>query len=137
MPALSVLDLAMFVLESRERHFNVGPLIVIDPPEKQRAKFADRLLARMMKRPVGPPFNYKLRIPLLGVPSLEVDADSTCRGTCIASRSTRRAACSNCSTGPANCTSGISTARIHCGRCTSSTGSRVARSRCSAGCTTA
>jgi len=75
MPALSVLDLAMFVLESRERHFNVGPLIVIDPPEKQRAKFADRLLVRMMKRPVGPPFNYKLHAPLLGVPSLEVDTE--------------------------------------------------------------
>jgi diacylglycerol O-acyltransferase len=75
MPALSVLDLAVFLLESRERHFNVGPLIVVDPPPKQRAKFADRLLARMMKRPVGPPFNYKLRTPLLGVPSLEVDAE--------------------------------------------------------------
>ena len=73
MPALSVLDLAMFLLESRDRHFNVGPLIVVDPPPKQRAKFADRLLARMMKRPVGPPFNYKLHTPLLGVPSLEVD----------------------------------------------------------------
>ena len=75
MPALSVLDLTIFLIESREQHFCVGPLIVIDPPEKQRANFADRLLARMMKRPVGPPFNYKLSTPVLGVPSLEVDTD--------------------------------------------------------------
>jgi len=73
MPALSVIDLAMFLLETPERPFNVGPLIVLDPPAKGRDTFADRLVARMRKRPLGTPFNYRLRTPLIGVPSLEVD----------------------------------------------------------------
>ena len=97
MPALSVLDLAMFLLESRERHFNVGPLIVVEPPEKHRANFADRLLARMMKRPVaGLPFFCCA--PPLGCPRSKSMPTSTCRGTCTASRSTRRAACTSYST---------------------------------------
>jgi hypothetical protein len=73
MPALSVIDLAMFLLETPERPFNIGPLIVLDPPARGRSTFADRLCARMLKRPVGPPFNYRLRTPRLGVPTLEVD----------------------------------------------------------------
>lgn len=74
MPALSVMDLAMFLLETPERPFNVGPLVVLDPPQKGRDTFAERLVARMLKRPLGPPFNYRLHTPLIGVPSLEVDA---------------------------------------------------------------
>jgi diacylglycerol O-acyltransferase len=73
MPALSVIDLAMFLLETPERPFNIGPLIVLDPPERGRKTFADRLVKRMLERPVGPPFNYRLRMPLVGVPSLEPD----------------------------------------------------------------
>jgi diacylglycerol O-acyltransferase / wax synthase len=75
MPALSVLDLAMFVLESPQRHFNVGPLILLDPPPHRRKGFADRLLARMLKRPAGPPFTYRLNMGRLGLPSLEVDPE--------------------------------------------------------------
>lgn len=73
MPALSVIDLAMFLLETPERPFNIGPLIVLDPPERGRKTFADRLVKRMLERPVGPPFSYRLRMPLVGVPSLEPD----------------------------------------------------------------
>ena len=73
MPALSVIDLAMFLLETPERPFNIGPLIVLDPPARGRDTFADRLSARMLKRPLGTPFNYRLHTPLIGVPSLEVD----------------------------------------------------------------
>jgi diacylglycerol O-acyltransferase len=80
MPALSVIDLAMFLLETPERPFNIGPLIVLDPPARGRTTFADRLAARMLKRPLGPPFNYRLRTPLLGVPSLEVDAKAEAAG---------------------------------------------------------
>lgn len=72
MPALSVIDLAMFLLETPERPFNIGPLIVLDPPAKGRATFADRLFVRMLERPPGAPFNYRLKTPLLGVPTLEV-----------------------------------------------------------------
>ncbi|WP_213954804.1 wax ester/triacylglycerol synthase domain-containing protein [Variovorax sp. dw_954] len=75
MPALSIIDLAMFVLETPERPFNIGPLILLDPPARGRATFADRLVAGMLKRPPGVPFNYKLRVPMLGMPSLEIDAD--------------------------------------------------------------
>jgi len=75
MPALSVLDLAMFVLESPDRHFNVGPLVVLDPPVRSRAGFADRLHARLLERPAGPPFTYRLRTPRVGMPSLEEDPD--------------------------------------------------------------
>ena len=60
MPALSVIDLAMFALETRERPFNIGPLIVLAPPAGFRGNFADKLVARMLKRPIGPPFNYRL-----------------------------------------------------------------------------
>ena len=60
MPALSVIDLAMFALETRERPFNIGPLIVLAPPAGFRGNFADKLVARMLKRPLGPPFNYRL-----------------------------------------------------------------------------
>ena len=34
MPTLSFLDAALFLLESPDRHFNVGPLIVLDPPKR-------------------------------------------------------------------------------------------------------
>ena len=49
MPALSVIDLAMFLLETPERPFNIGPLIVLDPPASGRDTFADRLIARMLQ----------------------------------------------------------------------------------------
>ena len=75
MPALSVLDLAMFILESPDRHFNVGPLVVLDPPARGRTGFADRLHARLLERPAGPPFTYRLRTPRVGMPSLEEDPD--------------------------------------------------------------
>ena len=73
MPALSVIDLAMFALETRERPFNIGPLIVLAPPAGFRGNFADKLVARMLKRPLGPPFNYRLAVATMGVPRLDVD----------------------------------------------------------------
>jgi diacylglycerol O-acyltransferase len=63
----------MFLFESPDRHFNVGPLIVIDPPKRLRGTFADTLHARMLKRPVGAPFTYRLKTSLLSMPSLEED----------------------------------------------------------------
>jgi diacylglycerol O-acyltransferase len=71
MPAMSFVDLAMFLLETRERPFNVGPLIVVDPPPRQRKSYADRLVARMLERPAGPPFNERLHTPRIGLPRLE------------------------------------------------------------------
>ena len=45
MPNLSVIDLAMFLLETPERPFNIGPLVLLRPPKGAR-RFADRLHRR-------------------------------------------------------------------------------------------
>ena len=73
---LSLLDLAFFVLETAERPMNVGPLFVLNPPPRRGARpFADVLHERMLRRPVGPPFNLKLGAPsLTSLPALVPDA---------------------------------------------------------------
>ncbi|MDM0113692.1 wax ester/triacylglycerol synthase family O-acyltransferase [Variovorax sp. J22R133] len=76
MTALSVIDLAMFLLETPERPFNIGPLVVLDPPARGRKTFADRLMAAMLKRPAGLPFSYKLRTTSIALPTLELDDDA-------------------------------------------------------------
>jgi diacylglycerol O-acyltransferase / wax synthase len=76
MPALSVIDLAMFLLETDERPFNIGPLAVLAPPSKGGKAFADKLVARMKRSEVGPPFNYRLHKPAVGLPSLVIDDDA-------------------------------------------------------------
>ncbi len=83
---LSMLDLAMFVLESAERMANVGPLAILKPPVgyKSSGHFADWLMDRMQKKPVGEPFDYVYRPPSLRrLPRLEatddVDVPSHCQ----------------------------------------------------------
>ncbi len=83
---LSMLDLAMFVLESAERMANVGPLAILVPPAgyKGSGHFADWLMDRMQKRPVGEPFDYVYRPPSLRrLPRLEatddIDVPSHCQ----------------------------------------------------------
>lgn len=75
MPQLSVIDLAMFLLESPERPFNIGPLVLLRPPEGAR-RFAERLVARMLKIEPGPPFNYRLALSLTRLPSVEPMPDA-------------------------------------------------------------
>jgi diacylglycerol O-acyltransferase len=80
MPKLSVIDLAMFLLETPERPFNIGPLVLLRPPSRSKpARYADTLVKRMLVHPPGPPFNYRLSMSLTRLPSLEVldDADLT------------------------------------------------------------
>lgn len=79
MPALSVIDLAMFLLETKERPLNVGPLAIFSPPKGFRGNFANKLSDRMLERPIGAPFNYCLRTSALGVPTLEVDPHADAR----------------------------------------------------------
>lgn len=72
--ALSVLDLAFFALENRARMANVGPLAILKPPPGTRdsKRFADGLMRRMQKRPVGAPFLYRYRAAgEQGLPRLE------------------------------------------------------------------
>ena len=71
MPALSTIDLAMFLLESRERTLNIGPLVLLRPPAGFKGNFADKLHAKLLKRPAGAPFNYKLNLSLKSLPSVE------------------------------------------------------------------
>lgn len=71
MPALSTIDLAMFLLESPQRTLNIGPLVLLRPPAGFKGNFADKLYARLLKRPPGAPFNYRLNLSLTSVPSVE------------------------------------------------------------------
>ena len=80
MPALSAIDLAMFMLETRERPFNIGPLVLLHPPAGFKGSFADKLHARLLKRPPGPPFNYRLVLSLTHAPSVEPMANPDIRG---------------------------------------------------------
>jgi diacylglycerol O-acyltransferase len=82
---LSVLDMAFFALETRERMSNIGPLAILKPPAGTRSAkaFADRLMKQMKARPVGTPFDFRYRPPSLqGLPRLEtvdaVDLDQHC-----------------------------------------------------------
>ena len=68
---LSMLDLAMFVLESTERPFGVGPLVVLRPPPGAGRDFADRLVQRMLAHKPLPPFNMRLSLSLTQAPGLE------------------------------------------------------------------
>jgi WS/DGAT/MGAT family acyltransferase len=74
MPRLSPVDQAFFLLETPERPMNVGALLVLPPPARARTRFADRLVARMLDCPVGPPFNYRLK-PGPFKPLLALDED--------------------------------------------------------------
>lgn len=75
MPALSSIDLAMFMLESPERPFNIGPLVLLRPPEAFKGNFADKLHAKLLKRPPGAPFTYQLKLSLTRAPAVEAMAD--------------------------------------------------------------
>jgi len=74
MPRLSAVDQAFFLLETEQRPINIGALFVLVPPPGVRGNYADQLVRRMLRRPVGPPFNCRLRRgPLPDLLSLEED----------------------------------------------------------------
>jgi WS/DGAT/MGAT family acyltransferase len=74
MPRLSPVDQAFLLLETRDRPMNIGGLFVLAPPPGTRGDFAGRLLRTMLRRPVGPPFSYRLRPgPVKGLYSLVDD----------------------------------------------------------------
>jgi diacylglycerol O-acyltransferase len=59
-PALSPIDCAFFLLETDERPMNVGVLTIVAPPPVRRGKPSDALVRRMLRCPVGPPFDCRL-----------------------------------------------------------------------------
>jgi len=74
MPRLSPVDQAFFLLETKQRPMNIGALLVLVPPKGAGTKFADQLVRTMLKRPVGPPFNWRLKPgPVKGLYALVTD----------------------------------------------------------------
>ena len=74
MSGLSPVDQAFFLLETPERPMNVGILFVLPSTGSTPGRFADRLVARMLECPVGPPFNARLKPgPFRPLLSLETD----------------------------------------------------------------
>jgi diacylglycerol O-acyltransferase len=59
-PTLSSIDRAFFLLETPERPMNVGLLTIVAPPTVRRGKPSDALVRRMLRCPVGPPFDCRL-----------------------------------------------------------------------------
>ena len=58
---MSPIDRAFFLLETEQRPMNVGLLVVLTPPAgARRGRPSDALVRRMLRCPVGPPFNYRL-----------------------------------------------------------------------------
>ena len=73
MPSLSPVDQAFFLLETAERPMNVGALLVLPSTGSSPARYADRLVARMLECKVGPPFSFRLKPGPLSLYSLEAD----------------------------------------------------------------
>lgn len=72
MAKLSPMDRAFFMLETEQRPMNIGLVFVLAPTGRQDGKFADRLVARMLQCPVGPPFRSRVVADGIGrLPALE------------------------------------------------------------------
>jgi diacylglycerol O-acyltransferase len=60
MPRMSPMDRAFFLLETEQRPMNVGVLVVLKGRRTARGRPGDDLVRRMLRCPVGPPFNQRL-----------------------------------------------------------------------------
>jgi len=68
------MDRAFFLLETEQRPMNVGVLVVLKGRRTARGRPSDELVRRMVRCPVGPPFNQLLAENLLaGWPALVED----------------------------------------------------------------
>ncbi|HEX5651280.1 MAG TPA: wax ester/triacylglycerol synthase domain-containing protein [Steroidobacteraceae bacterium] len=68
-PRMSSIDQAFFLLETVQRPMNVGVLTIVAPRPVKRGKPSDALVRRMLRCPVGPPFDCRLAPG--GLPQLE------------------------------------------------------------------
>ena len=72
---MSPMDRAFFLLETEQRPMNVGVLVVLKGRRTARGRPGDDLVRRMLRCPVGPPFNQRLAENVLaGWPVLVEDA---------------------------------------------------------------
>ena len=60
MSRMSPMDRAFFLLETEQRPMNVGVLVVLNGRRTARGRPGDDLVRRMLRCPVGPPFNQRL-----------------------------------------------------------------------------
>lgn len=73
---MTPMDRAFFLLESEQRPMNVGLLIVLRGRKPARGRPSDALVRRMLRCPVGPPFNQRLAENMLAGWPVLVDDDS-------------------------------------------------------------
>ncbi len=74
MASMSAMDRAFFLLETEQRPMNVGVLVVVAGRKTARGLPADALVRRMLRCPVGAPFNQRLApSPVAGWPTLVQD----------------------------------------------------------------
>jgi WS/DGAT/MGAT family acyltransferase len=74
MARMSPMDRAFFLLETEQRPMNVGALVVLRGHKPRRGRASDELVRRMLRCPVGAPFNLRLaENTLAGWPTLVED----------------------------------------------------------------
>ncbi|MDJ0652690.1 MAG: wax ester/triacylglycerol synthase family O-acyltransferase [Xanthomonadales bacterium] len=75
MPKLALLDQGFLLLESANSPRHVAGLQLYQCPSRTRADFVSRLVEEFRQQPPVPPFNWKLRAPVITPPSWIEDAD--------------------------------------------------------------
>jgi Wax ester synthase-like Acyl-CoA acyltransferase domain len=75
MARMSPMDRAFFLLETEQRPMNVGVLVVLKGRRTARGRPGDELVRRMLRCPVGPPFNQRLAENVLAGWPVLVDDD--------------------------------------------------------------
>lgn len=61
MPSMSATDQGFLLFETAERPMNIGALLVLAPPTGTRGRFADQVVAQMLRCRVGAPFSYRVK----------------------------------------------------------------------------
>jgi WS/DGAT/MGAT family acyltransferase len=62
MKPIRFLDRAFYLNESQQRPMHIGALLELAPPRGFRGNLRRHVVDSMLKRPVGAPFNYRLRL---------------------------------------------------------------------------
>jgi len=68
MKTINFLDQAFYLNETEQRPLHIGALLELAPPRGFRGDLGRHVIDTMLARPVGPPFNYRLRSGPGGIP---------------------------------------------------------------------